>query len=49
MWQVWGRREMRTRFWWLELTERDHLEILVVDVRYKKEYERKSLDWIHLA
>ena len=31
MWHVWDRRQMYIRFWLENLTERGHLEDLVVD------------------
>ena len=31
MWHVWGSGETRTRLWWGELREREHLEDLGVD------------------
>ena len=33
MWQVWGRGEAYTGFWWGNLKERDHLEEPGVDGR----------------
>jgi hypothetical protein len=35
-WHVWGTGEVHTGFWWGDLTERDHLESLGVDVRILK-------------
>jgi len=26
MWQIWGRGEVRTGVWWVDLRDRDHLE-----------------------
>jgi len=31
MWHVWGRREMRTRFWWQNKKARDRLESKDID------------------
>ena len=39
MWHVLGGREMHTRFWWGDLSERDHLEDVGVDGRL-------MLNWI---
>jgi len=33
MWHMWGKGEMHTGFWWGNLSERDHLEDLGLDVR----------------
>jgi hypothetical protein len=33
MWHIWGIGEIHTRFWWGDLTERDHLKSLGVDGR----------------
>jgi hypothetical protein len=41
VWHVWGRGEVRTEFWWLNLRERDHLEGLDVD--------DEGVDWINPA
>lgn len=33
MWHVWGRREIRTGFWWQNKKERDYLEGKDIDRR----------------
>jgi hypothetical protein len=38
-WHVWGRGEVQTEFWWGNMSERDHLKDLDVDLR-------KILKWI---
>jgi hypothetical protein len=42
--QVWGRREMHTRFWWGDLREGDHLEDPGVDGRIILKWFFKTWD-----
>ena len=44
---TWGRREIRTEFWWWSLKKRDHLEDLVVDGRIILKYIFKK--WVREA
>jgi len=48
-----GRGEVHTGLWWGDLTERDHLEDLIVDGRIILKWNFKKwgggMDWIHLA
>jgi hypothetical protein len=51
---IWGRNEMHTGFWWVNLKERDNFQDLGVDgsmilkwVMNKILWE--SVDWSHLA
>jgi hypothetical protein len=45
MWLVWGKREMHTEFWLVNLKERDHLEELGTDGRIILKCILKKLDW----
>jgi hypothetical protein len=45
MWLVWGKREMHTGFWLVDLKERDHLEELGTDGRILLKCVLKKLDW----
>ena len=54
MWHVCEIGEMRTRFWWGNLRERDHLEDLSIDGRIIfewifKEQDWERVDWIDVA
>jgi hypothetical protein len=45
MWLVWGKREMHTGFWLVNLKERDHLEELGTDGRIVLKCVLKKFDW----
>jgi len=53
MWHVWGTGDVQTEFWWRNMTEKDHLEDLGVDVTnikmYLQEVGQGSIDCIALA
>jgi hypothetical protein len=45
IWHVWGRREIRTGFWWGNPKEGDHLESLGIDGRIILKYVLKEYGW----
>ena len=53
MWNVWGRGDLLTWFWWGNIWERDHLEYVGVDGRIvlkriiKK--QGRGMNWIDVA
>jgi hypothetical protein len=53
MYHAWGRREVRTWFWWGNLREADHLEVTGLDgkIILKWIFEKwgGGKDWIYLA
>jgi hypothetical protein len=51
MWHVWGKRDVRTGFWWGDLKEGDHLGDPAVDGRIIlkwifKMWDVRCVDWI---
>jgi hypothetical protein len=53
MWHIWGKREVHTGFWWVDLREGDHLGDPGVDGRIRLKWIFKKwdggMDWIELA
>jgi hypothetical protein len=53
VWHVWGKVEVRTEFWWRNLTTRDYLEDLGIDSRIILNWIFKNrmggMGWIDLA
>jgi hypothetical protein len=53
MWHVWGKREVRTGFWWGDWREGDHLGYPGIDGRIILKWIFKKWDggmnWIDLA
>jgi hypothetical protein len=44
MWHVWETGEVHTGFWWGDLRERDHLEVLGIDGRIMLKWILKKWD-----
>jgi hypothetical protein len=45
MWHIWGKREVRTRFWWGDWREGDHLGDPGVDGRIILRWIFRKWDW----